>query len=90
MGVDAVVEPRHSHLTLVGARPRINPRHPSLYNPPAMFDQDDPEVSAADRCVMLTTIEAQLIASMLNAVRGHVPSPKAVDQAIELLTGKKR
>jgi hypothetical protein len=90
MAVDVVVEPRHSHLTLVGARLRINPNHPSLYEPPAMFDQDDPEVAAVDRCVLLTQIEAAHMATMLRLCRGHLPSPKACDQAIELLTGKKR
>lgn len=71
-------------------RPRVNPRHPSLHERPVMFDQDDPEVAAADRCVLLTKIEAQLIASLLNTARAHLPSPKACDQAIELLVGPKR
>jgi hypothetical protein len=54
-----------------------------------MFDQDDPEVNAADRCVVLTQIEAQLIASLLNVARSHLPSPKACDEAISLLVGKR-
>lgn len=67
-------------------RPVVNPRHPSLQSP-IMFDQDDPEVAAADRCVLLTKIEAAHIATLLNVARGHLPSPRAVDQAIGLLRG---
>jgi hypothetical protein len=67
----------------------VNPRHPSLYEAPVMFDQDDPDVFAADRCVLLTKIEAAHIATLLVAARGHLPSPGACDQAIELLKGRR-
>lgn len=67
----------------------INPRHPSLYEPPVMFDQDDPDLAAADRCVLLTKIEASHIATLLNVARAHLPSPKACDEAIRLLGGKR-
>ena len=53
----------------------------------SMFDQDDPDVHAADRCVLLTRIEAQSIAGVLRHARRHCPSPAAVDEAIALLTG---
>jgi hypothetical protein len=69
-------------------RPRVNPNHPSVTPATGVFDQEDPAVHAADRCVLLTQIEAQLIASLLNTARAHLPSPRACDQAIELLTGK--
>jgi hypothetical protein len=55
----------------------VNPRHPSL------FDQDE---AAADRAVLLTGAEAKLIAAVLRHARGHVPSPKALDEAIDLLS----
>jgi hypothetical protein len=80
-------EPRHSHVgNVIELRPRINPRHPSLQPvQTTMFDQDDPEVHAADRCVVLTEIEAQSIAGVLRHARGHCPSPGALDEALELL-----
>ena len=59
----------------------VNPRHPSMYDrttePPAAT-------------VTLTRIEAQLIASLLQVARGHLPSPKAVDDAIGLLVGDRK
>lgn len=63
----------------------VNPRHPSLYEPPPLFDQDDPDIHAADRCVLLTAVEAQAITGVLRHARGHCPSPAALDQAIALL-----
>jgi hypothetical protein len=69
-------------------RPRVNPNHPSITTSTVVFDQEDPAVHAADRCVLLTQIEAQLIATLLDMARPHLPSPLACDQAIELLTGK--
>lgn len=39
--------------------------------------------------VVLSTLEADLIASMLDRARPHVPSRQAVDDAIALLTGKR-
>jgi len=78
-------EPRHDHVVVKTPRfPKVRFRHPSM-----MFDQDDPQVNAADRCVLLTQIEAQLIASLLNVARSHLPSPKACDEAISLLMGKR-
>ena len=66
--------------------PIVNPAHPSLYRSPVeMFDQDDPEVNAAHRCVLLTQAEAVRIAELLRCARGHLPSPKACDEAISLL-----
>lgn len=56
-------------------------RHPSMQP----FDQD---LQAADRCVLLTQLEGQLIASLLRTARPHLPSPKAVDDAISLLMPK--
>ena len=66
----------------------VNPRHPSVRST-EMFDQDDPDLAAADRCVLITKVEAAHIATLLNVARGHLPSPKAVDQAIRLLGGKR-
>jgi len=80
-------EPRNSHVIDIRTRAnRSRRRHPSI----APFDQEDPDLAAADRCVLLTKLEAQLIASLLNSARGHLPSPKAVDEAISLLMGGKR
>lgn len=62
----------------------VNPAHPSVRA--EMFDQDQ---APADQSVRLTRIEAQLIASLLKVARNHLPSPRAVDQAIELLTGER-
>lgn len=85
------IRPRREHsLGEVRAlRPvEVNPAHPSLYRSPVeMFDQDDPDLAAADQCVLLTWIEAQLIATLLNTARPHLPSPKACDEAISLLRG---
>ena len=80
-------EPRNSHVVDVRTRAtlRSRRRHPST----TPFDQEDPDVNAADRCVLLTKLEAQLIASLLNSARGHLPSPRAVDDAISLLMGKR-
>ena len=77
-------EPRHDHVRLNPRIPTVRRRHPSM-----MFDQDSVDANAADRCVLLTQIEAQLIASLLNVARSHLPSPKAVDEAISLLVGKR-
>lgn len=52
----------------------VNPRHPSLHTPK----------------VTLTRLEAELIASLLDTARNALPSPKAVDAAIELLTGGRK
>jgi hypothetical protein len=54
-----------------------------------MFDQDDADVNAADRCVLLTKAEAVRIAALLQSARSHLPSPKAVDEACALLTGRR-
>jgi hypothetical protein len=84
MGRQWIEEPRSN---VVELRPRLNPRHPSMQPvQTVMFDQKDPEVHAADRCVVLTEIEAQSIAGVLRHARGHCPSPKVVDEAIALLT----
>lgn len=76
-----VSEPRHRHLELVATRPRL--RHPSMHRT-EMFDQ---EQLPADSCVVIPRIQAQLIASLLNSARPHLPSPKAVDEAISILMG---
>jgi hypothetical protein len=78
-------EPRHSHLGNVTPLhpniPRLRPiKHPSMY---------DQEQDAADQCVLLTRLEAQLIASLLNSAKGHLPSPRACQEAIDLLMGKR-
>jgi hypothetical protein len=80
-------EPRNSHVVDIRTRATIRARrrHPSV----APFDQEDPNVNAADRCVLLTRIEAQLIASLLNSAKRHLPSPKACQEAIDLLMGKR-
>ena len=77
-------EPRHDHVRLNPRIPKVSFRHPSQ-----MFDQDDPDLNAASECVILTRLEAQLIASLLNVARGHLPSPKACDEAISLLMGQR-
>ncbi len=77
-------EPRNSHVIDIRTRAnRSRQRHPSTQ----FFDQEND--NAADRCVLLTQIEAQLIASLLNSARSHLPSPKACDEAISLLMGKR-
>jgi hypothetical protein len=53
---------------------------------PEMFDR---EQEPPEQFVKLTRIEAQLIASLLNVARAHLPSPRAVDQAVELLKGQR-
>jgi hypothetical protein len=53
---------------------------------PEMFDQQQ---EPPEQFVKLTRIEAQLIASLLNVARAHLPSPRAVDQAVELLKGQR-
>ena len=80
-------EPRNSHVVDVRTRAttRSRRRHPST----TPFDQESQDVNAASECVLLTKIEAQLIASLLNSARGHLPSPRAVDDAISLLMGKR-
>ncbi len=86
-----VPEPRNDHVNVVefrSRRSRINQRHRSL-QPPVMFDQDDADMNSADRCVLLTQAEAVRIAELLRCARGHLPSPKACDEAIGLLTKKK-
>ena len=69
------------------ARTKPSPRHPSMLDRDVeMFDQD---TAAADRCVLLTMVEAQAIAGLLRSARSHLPSPKACDEAIALLTPKR-
>jgi hypothetical protein len=82
--LNPIAEPRNRHLTLIAERPRINPNHPSVRGV-ELFDQNDPDVHAADRCVVLTEIEAQTIAGVLRHARGHCPSPGALNEALELL-----
>lgn len=77
-----ITKPRHGHVDNV--RPlhppvAVNPHHPSLY------DRTDEDPSSAT-CVLLTRIEAQLIASLIHVARRHLPSQRAADEAIELLT----
>jgi hypothetical protein len=62
----------------------VNPRHPSVRA--EMFDQD---LAAPDQFVKLSRVEAAHIATLLNVARGHLPSPRAVDEAIRLLGGKR-
>lgn len=81
---------REHHLSnVVPIRRRARPvgRHPSLSGRGRveMFDQDAPSVADAAGCVLLTPVEAQLIASVLEHARGHVPSPRACDEAHSLL-----
>jgi hypothetical protein len=52
-----------------------------------MFDQQQ---EPSEQFVKLTRIEAQLIASLLNVARAHLPSPKSCDEAIALLMGGSR
>lgn len=81
-------EPRRSHVDNVRTlRPAVatNPRHPSL-QPVVMYDQET-DANAADRCVLLTQPEARAIATLLRTARAHLPSPRACDDAIQLLTG---
>ena len=82
MGRVWIDEPRSNVIAL---RPRVNPRQPSVRGA-EVFDQTDPDLAAASECVLLTKIEAQAIAGVLRHARGHCPSPKAVDEAIALLT----
>ena len=53
---------------------QVSPRHPSLH---------------VTTTVTLDRLQAQLIASLLQTARDAMPSPQAVDAAIELLTGHK-
>jgi len=78
-------EPRNSHVVDIRTRAnRARQRHPSTQ----FFDQEAD--NAADQCVLLTKIEAQLIASLLRAAKGHLPSPRACEEAIDLLMRGKR
>lgn len=56
-------------------------------HPTAMFDQD---TAAADRAVLLTCVEAQTIAQLINSLRAHAPSPRSCDTAIALLCPPRR
>jgi hypothetical protein len=80
-----IPEPRNRHLVVVESRPRVSPRHPSLRA--QLFDWEDPDL-ADENGRYLTNREIQVIAGVLRHARGHCPSPKALDDAIELLTGK--
>ncbi len=82
-----IPEPNTNVVRLHPLIPRISRRHPSMR--PEFFDQEDPDLAAASECVMLTKMEAQAIAGVLRHARGHCPSPKACDDAIELLMGKR-
>lgn len=82
-------EPRHDHVNVIELRPRVRKQERRPPSTTEFFDQDDPDLHAADRCVVLTQIEAQLIASLLNSARSHLPSPRACDGAISLLVGKR-
>lgn len=84
-----IAEPRNRHLQLVETRSRVNPRHPSV-RAVEMFDQDDADAHAADRCILVTMPEGVRIAALLQSVRHHLPSPKAVDEACAILMGKRR
>jgi hypothetical protein len=43
--------------------------------------------TAAPATVTLDRLQAELIASLLKSARHLLPSPKAVDAAVEILTG---
>lgn len=60
---------------------RINPAHPSMY---------DRAAEAPEAVVVLTRVEATAVASLLRSARAHLSSPKACDEAIELLAGRRR
>ena len=49
-------------------------QHPSMYD------------GGAD-LLPLTVMQRQLLASLLLALRAHAPSPRAINDAVELLTG---
>lgn len=59
----------------------VNPRHPSMY---------DRDREPAEATVTITVLQASLIASLLQALRAHGPSPRAVDDAIDILTPGRR
>jgi hypothetical protein len=83
-----IVDPRQSHVDNVVPIRRTKPR-PRSSRPVVLFDHENPEVHAADRCVLLTLVEAKAIASLLQSARAHLPSPKACDEAVSILTGKR-
>jgi hypothetical protein len=56
----------------------VSPRHPSLHVP------------KTPATVTLDRLQAELIASLLDTARDVMPSPQAVDAAIELLTGRRQ
>ena len=59
-------------------RPNVSPNHPSMHG------STD---TAAPATVTLDRLQAELIASLLKSARHLLPSPKAVDAAVEILTG---
>ncbi len=80
MSASWIDEPRHGHVDNVRPiRRDVTARHPSQF-----YDRADEDQGAAT-CVLLTTLEAQLIASLLRSARARLPSPKACDAAIALL-----
>ena len=59
----------------------VSPRHPSMHG--RTPDNDRPLSITLDR------LQCELIASLLQTAKVHLPSPKAVDAAIEILMGGK-
>jgi hypothetical protein len=43
----------------------------------------------ADQTIVLTRLQAALIASFLKSLRHHAPSPRGIDEAIKLLRGER-
>lgn len=76
----AVVEPRSN----VIAMRRRDGSSPSVQ--PVLFDQ----AKLADDLPPLDRTDREVIASLLHVSRAHLPSPKAVDAAIEKLIGRRR
>ena len=73
----------HRDHHLANVVPLHQPLRPGRVRP-EMFDQ---QAEPPEQFVKLTRIEAQLIASLLNVARAHLPSPKSCDEAIALLMG---
>jgi hypothetical protein len=73
----------HRDHHLANVTPLHQPLRPRRVRP-EMFDH---EQEPPEQFVKLTRIEAQLIASLLNVARAHLPSPKSCDEAIALLMG---
>jgi hypothetical protein len=87
-----VIADRGAHVVVnLAERRRVDPveagRARSMAMHPSQPGPYDRDAEPAERRP-LTDLERDLIASMLRSVRAHLPSPRAVDEAVALLRGE--